>query len=196
MLAQNCGDRFEIGFSEYAAGRILRAVENQQLRFRRNFRFELSGIKRKIAALTQIQRHRHRAMDGDLRFINRKSRYRINHLVTGAVIGCRQNCVSDKRLGARANNDVIGRNFKPAHVAHISRNCRAQFRNARTGRVSVLTKTNCLVSRLLHVGRRRKVRLPNAEAGDVVALSDELVDFSEDYKSVFGTQRLGAAGEC
>ena len=43
--------------------------------------------------------------------------------------------------------------------------------------------------------RRGKIRLPDAEARDVIALSNELVDFSENDESVFSAERLRAARE-
>ena len=59
----------------------------------------------------------------------------------------------------------------------------------------MLAQPNGLVPGLLHMRRRREIRLPDAEAGDVIALGDELVDFSEHDESVFCSEGLGAAGE-
>jgi hypothetical protein len=45
------------------------------------------------------------------------------------------------------------------------------------------------------VSRRREIRLPDAKAGDVVALRDELIDLREHDECVFSSERLGAARE-
>ncbi|MNC95044.1 hypothetical protein D3C83_120530 [compost metagenome] len=48
---------------------------------------------------------------------------------------------------------------------------------------------------LLHVQRRREVRLADAEADDVLALRGERGDFGQHDEGVFGAQRLGAFAE-
>ena len=49
--------------------------------------------------------------------------------------------------------------------------------------------------RLLHVVRRREVRLADAEADDVLALAGERVHFGQDDEGVFGAEASGAAAD-
>ena len=107
MPREDLGDRVEIARAQHAAGRIVRRVENQQPRLRRDLRFELGRIEREVARLAQVDRHRHRAVGDDLRFVDRKSGDRIDHFVAGAVVGDRRDRVGDERLGARADDDVL-----------------------------------------------------------------------------------------
>ena len=56
MAREDFGDGVEVGAVEDAAGRILRRVEDQQPRLRRDLRFELGGVEREVARLAQEDR--------------------------------------------------------------------------------------------------------------------------------------------
>ena len=47
--------------------------------------------------------------------------------------------------------------------------------------------------RLLHVARRREIRLADAERNDVASFARERVHFGENDKRILGSQRFGAA---
>ena len=68
-----------------------------------------AGSNAKSRASRRMDRHRHRAIRDDLRLVDRESRHRIDHLVADAIVGDRGDRVGDERLGARADDDVVGR---------------------------------------------------------------------------------------
>ena len=131
MPNQNLGDLVERGGVENPAGRILRRIEYQQACLRRDLRFELRRIEREAPALAQIDRHRHRAVRDDLRFVNRKSRYRIDHFVARAVIGHRRDRIRDERFRSGCDDDVFGADIEAAVLTHVLRRRSAQFVDAR-----------------------------------------------------------------
>jgi len=88
-ILQHGGDLFEIFGRNHAAGGILRRIEDQQPRTRRDLIGELLWIEAEVARLAQINRHPHRTVGFDLRFVDRKPGIGEDHFVAGTVIGIR-----------------------------------------------------------------------------------------------------------
>ena len=193
MPAQDLRDGVEVLAVEDAAGGILRRVEDQQARLRRDLRLELGRIEREPARLAQEDRHRHRAVGGDLRLVDRKAGHRVDHLVADAEIGDRRDRVRDEGLGARADHDVVGGDREAAARAQVLRRGGPQLVDARAGRVAMLAALDRRDGRLLHVRRRREIRLADAEGHDVLALPDQRIHFRQHDERVLGAERLRAA---
>ena len=112
MQPQDVGDRLEIGALQAASGRIVRGVEDQQPRLLRDLGLELVRVESEVTHFAQVNRYRHRAVGNDLRLVNREPGDRIDHLITGAMIGDRRDGIRDERLGAGANDDFVGRDVE------------------------------------------------------------------------------------
>ncbi len=74
MALENRRDRVEVGGAQHASRRVVRRVENEELRLRRDLRFELGRIECKFARLAQVDRDRDRAVGENLRFVDRETR--------------------------------------------------------------------------------------------------------------------------
>jgi hypothetical protein len=162
-------------------------VQEQQLRLRRDQLFEIRRIEGEIALLPEVHRHRLRAAGDDLRLVDRESRVRVDHLVARPVVGGREDGVGDEGLGAGADHHVLGPDRQAAaHPRHVARRRFAQRIDAGRGRIAVLALADRPDAGFLHVHRRGKVRLADAEADDVLALAGERVDFGEYHEGVLG----------
>ena len=127
MAREDLRDGVEILAVEDAAGRVLRRVEYQQPRVRRDPRLEFGRVEGESARLAQVDRHRHGAVGVDLRFVDREPGHRVDHLVADAVVGHRRDRVGDERLGARADDDVVRTDVE---AAPRPRSCAAAARNS------------------------------------------------------------------
>ena len=195
VAAQHVGDRFQIGAGQQTAGWIVRRVEDQQPGLRRDARSQFIRIEREAARLAQRQADRHRAIGQALRLVDRESRHREDHLVAGAMIGDARNCVGNERLGACADNDLVGRDVEPAQAAHRRGGRRPQLVDAGRRRVAVLAAANRGDRRILDVGRRREVWLADAERDHVLAGTDQRVDLGQNDECVFGAEAGGTLGQ-
>jgi hypothetical protein len=66
-----------------------------------------------------------------------------------------------------------------------------QFRNTGGWRIAMSTFANGLNRRILHVDRRVKIRLADAERYDVSSFSYQPVDFGKDNERILGAETLG-----
>ena len=129
VLAQNLGNRFQVGFGDDAACRILRRIQNQELGFGCDFVGQLLRVKTKIAGLTQVNRHTHRAIGFDLRVVNRETWHGVNDFVTGTVVGDRLNGVTDEGLGTCTHHHIVGVHLNATGTRKIVSRGLAQLRD-------------------------------------------------------------------
>ena len=196
MLFQDLRDPFQLLPGERTAGRVVRVIEDQQLRLRIDQPIQILKIKGKVLCLVEMDRHGLRAARDDLRFVDREARVRVDHLVAGAMVGGGEDGVGDEGLRAGAHHHVLRADRQPAaHARHVPGRRLAQRVDARRGRVAVLALADRADARLLHVQRRREVRLADAEADDVLALRGERGDFGQHDEGVLGAEGLGAFAE-
>ena len=195
MTRKDFGNGVEILAVEDAAGRVVRRVENQQPGIRRDPRFEFRRVERESTGLAKVDWHRHGAVGVNLRFVDRKPGHRVDHLVADAEVRHRGDRVGDEGLGARANDHVVRPDVEAAPRAQIVRGSRAQLVDPGARRVAVPAAADCRDCSLLHVFRRRKIGLSDAEGNDVPALPNQCVHLGQDDECIFGAERLRAARE-
>ncbi len=99
-------DRLEIGLRQHAAGRVCRAVDDEELRLRRHQAAQLLDIEGEVVLLAQRNRHGFRAGELDHRAIDGETGIGIDRLVTG--IQQRQHQEEHDRLAARGHEDLVG----------------------------------------------------------------------------------------
>jgi hypothetical protein len=80
-------------------------------------------------------------------------------------------------------------------AGHVLRRGLAQLVDPGGRRVPMLAALDRADRGLLHMVRRREVRLADAEADDVLALAREGVHFGKHDEGVFGTEGAGAAAD-
>ena len=170
----------------------MRRIQDQQPCLRTDPRRELGRIEREAARLAQWQRHRHRAVGDDLRLVDREARHREDHLVARAVVGDRGDRVADEWLRAGADDDLVGADLDAAQRAHRCRGGRTQFVDAGRRRIAMAAGADCSDGRVLHVHRRRKVGLADAEGDDVRAAADQAIHLRQHDERIFGAEGFGA----
>src|SRR5207244_13304656 len=90
------------------------------------------------------------------------------------------------------DDDVLRTNLQPASGAKLLRRGGTQLVDAGRWRVAVLAAFDRDDRRVLHVARRREIRLADAKRNDIASFACERVDFGENDKCVLGAERFGA----
>ena len=119
--------RVDVDLGQHAAGRILRRIQNDQLRAIVDQLGELIDIEPEIHLLAQPDRHGFRADVIDHRFVNREPWIGIDDLI--AFFDERQDCEKDDRLAAGNHDHFLGRHIYPACLTHILCDRLAQLRH-------------------------------------------------------------------
>ena len=130
-----------------AAGRVLRRVEDDELRSRRQPLGEIGDREGEVALLEQRQRNRRRADPADRRLVDREARIGIDHLVAGLADG--QDREEEERLGARSRRARSpDRTVTPRVRVRCSRDRLPELDDAGARAVVRLTGAHRLVRRL------------------------------------------------
>ncbi len=106
VLARDGGDALHGLGLEHGAGRVVRRVEDQQFRARRDLALQILQVQVEAVLIAERQRHGPRAEEVDQRLVDRERRVGEQHVV--AVLEQRHHGVEHDGLAAGRDHDVVG----------------------------------------------------------------------------------------
>src|SRR5205823_9486555 len=177
----------------YAAGGILRRIQNDQLRAVIDQPTQFVDIESEIQLLAQTDRDSFRANVIDHRLVDGKSRIRVDDFIS--FFCQREDAEEYDWLAAGNYNDFFGCYTHAARLAHVAGDRLAQFRQ--TGRRSVVSET--LVQRVGRrfddVARGIEIRLTNFEMNNVASLCLQRSRLHQDFECSLSPETRHAPGE-
>src|SRR5262249_13417180 len=186
MAPGDLGDALELADLEHPPRRVLRPVDDDELRPGGGLLLEQRQVEAEAARLAKGNRHRHAAHEIDHGLVDGKSRIRINHLVTG-IYERRDDEVHDG-LGARRDHHLLGSDVDVPHPGDILRDGLAQLGQARPGPVVRGAFVECALRRLADVDRSVEIRFADLEVDDLLALALERLRARQDLERGFGAE--------
>ncbi len=121
-------------FVQHAAGRVLRRIQDDELRAVVNQPGEFADVEPEIHLLAQLDRHGFRAEEVDHRLVNGESGIGVDDLIP--FFHQREDGEEDDGLAAGDNDHFFGCCFYPARLTHVLSDGLAQLWHA--GRRSVV----------------------------------------------------------
>ena len=177
----------------HAAGRVGRAVDDDQPGAIRDLGEHLLGREREAALLVERDRHRLGAAELDHRAIDRKARVRIHDL--GARLAEHGDREVHRDLAAGHDHDPVGVDLDAAILRDVLGDRLAQRQDAVRRGVAVMAVGQRLLRRGDDVLRRREIRLADAEIDDVATLLGEPVRPRQHFEGTFGAEPVHAFRE-
>src|SRR6266496_4500809 len=125
-VADRARDAIDVFLLQYATGRVLRRIQNDQLCPVVDQPRELIHVEPEIQLLAQSDRHSIRADVIDHRLVDWESGIGVDDLIT--FFHKRKNAKKDDGLTAGNNDHFFGRNIYPARLTHVLSDDLAQLR--------------------------------------------------------------------
>ena len=153
----------------HTAGRIGRKIQVNQARVAADQRRQLFGGQGKTVVFPQVNRHRPGAHVGDVGFIQRVTRGRVDDLVAALAVGLLGE--ADGRPGPGEHHHALRIDLRqPAILGDLARQGSPQFRHTLGIAVCGLSRPDGVDHRFGDVGRQRKVRLAQVAANHALAV--------------------------
>ena len=186
VLHRERSDLLQRVFAEHGSGRVVRRIENQRFRTRRDFRRDLRNVRLKLILLFEVKRHRFAAEPARERRIDRKARVGIQNFVAG--FDQRHHRERKRHLAARRDQNFLSRNVEVPRALEISRDRFAQRRDSARRNVTIAPFGNRRAHRIDHRRRRMKIGLTKLEMNDRAALFFELFRARKNRQRAFAVQ--------
>ena len=190
---QTGGERVDLGLRRHAAGRVGRAVQDDEPCPLRDPVEHAVGAEGEVPFLGQFDRHRRRARKADDRFVDRKAGIGIEDL--GARLAEHHQREEHGRLAARHDEHGRGIDRDPAVAQDVRRHGLAQARHPGRRRVAVMAVGKRLAPGLDDMVRGCKIRLADAEVDDVLPPGRQRGRAGQDLEGGFGAEPPGAGGK-
>ena len=163
---------------QHGPGRVVRRVEDEQPRARRDQRGDLLDVHPEVVRLAQRRGDRRASDVARHRLVDREARVRVDDLV--AIVDQREHGVEHDRLRAGRDDHLLGRGLDPLPALHVGHDRLAQRRDAGGGRV---------------VRRALVQQRPGRGLGDVARRVEVgLADLQVDHVAAGRLERTGARG--
>ena len=178
VLHRELGEPLDVLVRQDGSGRVVRRVEDEQPRARRDQRGDLLDVHPEVVRLAQRGGDRRAADVARHRLVDREARVRVDDLV--AVVDQGEHGVEHDRLCARRDDHLLGRGLDPLPALHVGDDRLAQRRDAGGGRV---------------VRRSLVQQRPRRGLGDVARRVEVgLADLQVDHVAAGRLERTGARG--
>ena len=187
------GERIDLGLGRHAAGRVGRAVEDDQTGPAGNLFQHLAGAEGEIPLLFQRDRHRRGAGEADHRFVDREAGVGIEDL--GARLAEHHEREEHGRLAARHDEHARRIDLDPAMAQDVRRHRFAQPGHAGRRGIAVMAVGERFRRRLDDMVRGFEIRLADAEIDDVAALGRQRRRAGQDLEGGFGAEPPDAVGK-
>ena len=175
-----------------AAGRVGRAVDDDQPGARRYLVQDLGGAEREAGAFVERDRYRRRAGKTDHALVDREAGVRIKDF--GPGLAEHQDREKHRDLAAGDDKHPVGRDFDPVAAVEIGGDRLAQLRDTVGRRVAVMAVGQRLAAGLDDVLGGREIGLADAEIDDRAALRGQRVGARQDLESSLGAEDAHAPG--
>jgi len=178
-------ERREVARRRHTAGGVVRHIEDEHARARRDPLRDRRHVRRELPRLVERVVDRPPTREADDGLVDREPGVGAQHLVPGLDHGeCR---AEQRRLRPGGDHDVFGGG---PHAARRQRagDRIAQLRHPRSEGVAREAVTQRADARLHHVGRRRHVRLADLQVHDLVPRRLEASRGGEDHVGLFRTE--------
>jgi hypothetical protein len=172
---------------------VLRAVEHDDLRLRRDQRGQLGHVGAELPLGAQRQRHRLRAGVVDHRLVDREPGIRVDGLV--ALLEQREEHEEHHRLGAGVDHHLVGLAGHAAAPGAVLGDGLAQGGQAGRGAVVREALAEGFLRGVHDVRRRVEIGLADLEVHHVLALRLEGAGAGQDFKGGLGPETRHAGGE-
>jgi hypothetical protein len=186
MLGEARDQGVQLLLRHHAAGRVRRAVDDDQAGALRDLGQHLLGREREAAVLVQRDRHRLGARELDHRAVDRKAGIRVHDL--GARLAEHRDREVHGDLAARHDHDAVGVDRDAPPFQDVRRDGLAQRQDAVCRRIAVVTFGQRLLRRGDDVPGRREIRLADAQIDDAAPLLDELLGAREHLEGALGAE--------
>ena len=173
-------------FVQHAAGRVLRRIQDDELRAVVNQPGEFVDVEPEIHLLAQLDRHRFRAEEVDHRLVNRESGIGVDDLVP--FFDQREDGEEDDGLAAGDNDHFFGCRCYAARLTHILSDRLAQRRHPGGRPVVGEALVQGIARRLDDVARGIEIGLPDLEMDDVAALGLQRARFHQHFEGGLGAE--------
>jgi len=192
-LRQTGGERVDLGLRRHAAGRVGRAVQDDEAGPLRDAVEHLAGAEGEVARLGQLDRHRRRARETDDRFVDRKAGIGVEDL--GARLAEHHQGEKHGRFAARHDEHGRGIDLDAAVAQDVRGHGLAQAGYAGGRRIAVMAVGKRLAPGLDDMVRRGEIRLADAEVDDVLPPGRQRGRPRQHLEGGFGAEPPGAGGK-
>ncbi len=182
----------EFGARHDAAGRVGRAVDDQEAGPRRDLGQHLLGAEREPGALVERHRHRRRAREADHALVDREARIGIEDL--GARLAEHHDRKKHRHLAAGHDQDPVGRHLDLVAPPQIGGDGGAQGRNAVGRGIAVMAVGERLAPGLDDVVGGREIGLADPQIDDRAPLRCQRVGPRQNLEGRLGAEHRHAAG--
>src|SRR5438876_1936556 len=165
---------------EDAAGRVLRRVDDDQLRLPADPLLEEPEVEAEPRLLQERNRHRHPAHEVDDRFVDGKAGVRVDHLV--AAVDERHDREEHDRLRAGRDHDLLRSDGRAAGGRDVPGDRRAQLGESGRRPVVGRPRVEGALGGVADVLGRVEVGLADLEVNDLLALSFERLGPRQDLE--------------
>ena len=187
------GDGLQIIFGQNAAGGVLRAVDDDELRPIGDKVLQFVHIQAEVPILPERNGHGFGARELDDGFVDGEPRVGVDDLITGTRK--RHNGVEHDRLATGCHNDLIRVEGYAASGRDLLSDGLAQLGQPRGGTIVGEPLGQGLLAGSHDVGRGVKVRFPDFQVDHVFALCLQRPGLYQHFERRFRTQQGHSVGE-
>src|SRR2546425_4313920 len=190
VLHSKFRNSLERGVAENRAGRIIRRIENDHARTRRNLLRNFVNVRLEFVFFFQAKGNGDRTQPASKRRINWKTRIGVKHFI--ARLDQRHHRQGKRHLAARGDQNLLGGNVEPARAFQVLRNGFAQCRHAARGTIAISPSCYGGAHRIDDRRGSMKIRLAQFQVNDGATLPLKFFRARKNRQRAFASQLRNA----